>query len=172
MKRTVSFLLAAAMFVTLAACGKKVNKSEEIAFYSSAIYRLEDIALPVDTGYLWGSCTDGKNLYFVVANEDEDNERHALFRADWETDEVAQLADYYPAYGAEKASALAGVGLDIAPDGTLWSLESWTLVSYDLPDDFDENEDNLYDYVSNLENSYVLRQLRSEERRVGTECRL
>lgn len=162
MKRTVSFLLAAAMFVTLAACGKKVNKSEEIAFYSSAIYRLEDIALPVDTGYLWGSCTDGKNLYFVVANEDEDNERHALFRADWETDEVAQLADYYPAYGAEKASALAGVGLDIAPDGTLWSLESWTLVSYDLPDDFDENEDNLYDYVSNLENSYVLRQLDTE----------
>ena len=160
-KRLLSLILAAALVLSLAACGETQTHGGEaalpegIGFQRAPFYQAEEILLPESAGYVAGSCGDGEKLYYLLEDEDR---AMTLYRADLAADTVEELPDFASAPADSEPRPFPR---GLTPDGAggLWLLETQTVFTYDLPADFDEEKDSKYQYRSDREDRAFLRRL-------------
>lgn len=157
-----------ALSLALTACGADGKKPElaDPAFVAAPNYIAEDLSLPEDTGELFGSCTDGESLWYLMAGEGEASAR--LYRADLADGRVEELPDYRSPEAPEGAQ-IRRYGPVLAPDGTLWVYEEWWIPHYDLPEGFDPETDLKGPYFTGQDEFLHLNQL---DPRTGKEKRL
>ena len=154
--RMTALLLAVCLLAGTAGCGKKDREEPaDPVFLAAPNYIAEDLALPVDAGELFGSCTDGSSIWFLIGGGGEDAR---LCRADLTEGSVEELAEYRPPETPEGAS-LRRYGPVLAPDGTLWIYEEWRVSHYDLPEGFNPDTDLKGPYFTGQDEFLHLSQL-------------
>ena len=161
MKRTkqlLSLLLAALLGLTACHAGGE-REIHKIDWVTSPAYAAEDIALPVETGDLIGCCTDGEAMYILADKKTEDGEIHTvLCRVNLADGTVTGMEDYLSTDPPEDA-IINRLGPVLSPDGSLWLYEVWTIMHYDLPDDFDPEKEADSKYFTGQDDFHHLRQL-------------
>ncbi len=180
-KRAVALVLFLAMLLSLAACGKDKDDTQQL---SSTVYVPEFIDLDLSSlgkNYdLQDGCTDGTNVYLLVrinpdweAGEEGDG-RNAIVRVPLDGGEMVELENFKisdPPEGYDQASAYVN-GIRAGADGSLWVEESVYATSYDLPEDFDPETDYMWNYEQtesvNLEYQIQLDSTGSEITRIET----
>ena len=156
-KRIFALLLAMALCLPACGGGNGRNKNTtELAFRSAPNYTAVDVSLPADTGEFFGSCTDGKSIWFLLAGEESASAQ--LFRADLEDGTAEALEEYRPPEIPAEASQRR-YGPVLAPDGTLWVYETWVVFHYDLPENFNPDTDLKGTYYAGQDEFLHLRQL-------------
>lgn len=107
--RLAAALLAAVL--TLAACGGGEQENQTAEFPS------------IPGGTLVGCCTDGEHTYLLTREADG---RTRLCREDLSGARREALEEYRPAQPPQ-AEALRVLGPVLAPDGSLWLYEAWSV---------------------------------------------
>ena len=162
-RKLVALLLAAAVLLNLTACGKRENapndKMEKNLFHPAPVYQTVEIAVPVDAGILWGSCTNGNTMYFCISSKSGEGNHITLCRTDFESGETVVLKGYQPTAASEENSSYTIEGGSLAPDGSLWCLERQVTFHYDLPEAFNKTLGEKSDYITGHEVFYILQQL-------------
>lgn len=162
MRRTtaglLAVLLAAVLLSGLTACGSKEKEAHRINWVTAPAYTAKEIALPVPAGDLVGCCTDGENMYILADEKTGDEVRSVLSRASLADGTVTELEGYEASDPGENV-LINRLGPVLAPDGTLWLCEMWTLIYYDLPEDFDPAKEPIGKYYTGQEDFHHLRQL-------------
>ena len=157
MKRMTAALLAAMLLLGLTACGEK-KEVHKVNWVTAPAYLAEDVALPVETGDLLGSCTDGAYMYILADTKTGEEVTSHLLRASLAEGEAAEL-DGFEATAVPDGGFKNTIGPFLAPDGTLWLYEMWSISYYDLPEDFDEAVEAKGKYFDHEECFHHLRQL-------------
>ncbi len=174
-----ALLLAACMVLTLAACGKKGGESQQ---RSGTVYvpQFMDCTLE-DIQYVNQGCSDGQYIYFSADVRGEEKEETwtdpetgetevftyydsatTLFRVDLSNGNAAQLENYQPPQpgsGDDGSAYLSGI--QAGKDGALWVTEEMTVYQYDLPEDFDGESGDKWEYQTGYEETMIRRQLDS-----------
>lgn len=169
-KKAIIFLLAACMLLSLAACGKdKDGGGEDAQQLSGTVYVPEYIDLGLEENSrnrMVGACTDGKNVYMLSvkypdyeAGETGDSV-YSLQSISLETRETASLPNF-KADAVPEGYDQGGIyydGIRSAADGTLWLSASAYGYSFDLPEDFDKEKDEYwnYDVKSEMQEEYQI----------------
>ncbi|MBD5149454.1 MAG: hypothetical protein HDT18_03585 [Oscillibacter sp.] len=156
-RRFIAALLVLALALGLTGCSKDgQDETENLVFQYAPNYIAEDIPLPADTGVLEGSCTDGKNIWFLVTPETE--APPVLCRVPLDGGEAEILADYrLPEVNEDTITGYLGPIL--GGDGKLWMWEQFFEYKYDLPEGFDTETDAKGDYFTGTVQTWQMRQL-------------
>ena len=158
-RRLTAALSALTLLLTLAACkNKDTAEIHAIDFQPAPAYEAEYISLPVPTGDLIGCCTDGEYMYILADEKTGDEVRSVLCRVSLPDGTVTELVDYQAPKPMESA-VTTRLGPVLAPDGSLWVYERWTMVNYDLPEDFDPERESKSKYYTGRDDFHHLRQL-------------
>ena len=169
-KRLTALLLALVLALGLAACGSD-GKEEDKEPLSGTVYVPEFIDLNIKMERVQGGCSDGKNVYLMGYLRDEPdsqenyNGHYAIYRMPLDGGEASELENYEP-FKPQNTSDTDNVdsyinNLSPGADGTLWVEESLYIQHFDLPEDFDPEKDEKYDYVGDYEDLRLFRQLDS-----------
>ena len=160
--RLLSLLLAAALVLPLAACGE-TDGGEALTGgepLTDAVYLAEyhDLALPPDCT-LDAACADGETIWAGVSAYLEETETRlaAVYRI---TAASGAEAVWDSAVPGETASSEV-MSLCPGGDGDLWLVESRRTYAFDLPEDFDRQEDSRWNYEHTSERRIFLRRLDS-----------
>ncbi len=155
-KLTLLTLLAC---LCLAACGEK-KTVHKIDWQTAPAYLSEDVALPVETCALNGSCTDGERIYYLTETRAEGARDFQLCRASL-PEGTAEPLEQYQSPSMPEGSGYTFLGPVLGSDGTLWLWEAWSVSHYDLPEDFDEEQETKGKYFTGQDLFYQVRQLDS-----------
>ena len=156
-KYTLTLLLT--LLLTLTACkNKDTAEIHTIDFQPAPAYESEYISLPVPTGDLIGCCTDGEYMYILADEKTGDEVHSVLCRVSLPDGAVTELTDYQSPEAMERGFTNR-LGPILAPDGTLWVYEIWTMIQYDLPEDFDPEKGDIGKYYTGRDDFHHLRQL-------------
>ena len=176
-RRLTALLLALCALLGLTACGsggdqKSGDNTEQL---SGTVYVPEFLTLDAEFSYISGGCCDGQNAYIVASIDHEEEvtdpetgETHnnhwseeGIFQISLETGAVTKLENYEPSYSFANYDE-GWFNLDsvrLGADGTLWVRERAHIYAYDLPEDFDEETGNKWEYQTNSQEVEVIRQL-------------
>ena len=158
-KRPAAALLAVILTLSLTGCDSGGKEVRKVNWVTAPAYLVEDIALPVQTGDLIGCCTDGEYMYILADEKMEDGEiRSALTRVHLANGAVESLDDFQATVVPDDGIKNT-LGPVLAPDGTMWLYEMWTISYYDLPEDFDPEKETMGKYYTGSEDFHHLRQL-------------
>ena len=157
-QRKLTLLLLLACLV-LAACGEK-KTVHKIDWQTAPAYLSEDVALPVETCALNGSCTDGERIYYLTETRTEGARDFQLCRASL-PEGTAEPLEQYQSPSMPEGSGYTFLGPVLGADGTLWLWEAWSVSHYDLPEDFDEEQETKGKYFTGQDLFYQVRQLDS-----------
>ena len=91
MKRMTAALLAAMLLLGMTACDGKGKEVHRVNWVTAPAYLAEDVALPVETGDLLGSCTDGAYMYILADTKTGEEVTSHLLRASLADGEAAEL---------------------------------------------------------------------------------
>ena len=177
-KRLTALALAAVMALGLAACGGKEGDGDGQKL-SGTVYvpQFLDCKLPVD--YVNSGCVAGDKMYIIGVKGEET----PATDTDSETGETYEYTRYTETYILCKVSLTDGTVEELTgytppgnnpddpdsggyvesiralPDGTLWLQEnSWAYI-FDLPEDFDPETDDKWNYMSDYQDQTYLRHL-------------
>lgn len=90
------------------------------------------------------------------------NYRYGIYRIPLDGGEAAELENYEPTQIPEGMEGNANLnGIRTGADGTLWITENIYTYSFDLPEDFDPENDDRWNYYSGGEDRQIQRQLDS-----------
>ena len=175
-KKLTALLLALCIVLGLAACGSggddKKDGPEQL---SGTVYVPTFIDLDLEADYINSACCDGTNVYIVAdASSEEITEsetgetitthsyRTTIFRVSLEDGSVTELENYEPAYSFENSDDgwFNIDSISAGADGTLWVSERAYIYEFDLPEDFDEETGNKWDFQTSR-NVELRRQLDS-----------
>ncbi len=156
--RLLSLLLALLLGLTACNTGGKPREVHKVDWVTSPAYLAEDIELPVPTGDLIGCCTDGEYMYVLVDEKSGDEIRSILFRASL-ADGTAEILEEYQLPEVPENAYMNRYGPTLAPDGSIWMYEAWHISYYDLPEDFDPENDSKFAYRTGFDEFLHLRQL-------------
>ncbi len=176
-KRLTALLLALCIILGLAACGSGGDdKKDNVEQLSGTVFVPTFIDLDLKADYINSACCDGQNVYIVAdVNSEEEvtdpetgvvstyySSRSAIFRVSLEDGSVAELENYEPSYSFESYdSGWFNIdSISAGADGTLWVSERATVYEFDLPEGFDEETGNKWDYQTST-NVELRRQLDS-----------
>ncbi|MDE7261967.1 MAG: extracellular solute-binding protein [Oscillospiraceae bacterium] len=167
-KKILALALSLCLLLSLAACGKDGEKQEDGgAQLSGTVYVPQFMNINIDLGKngdIRQGCTDGNNVYVMaVAYPDweageEGDTRYEIYRMSVDGGEPEKLENFQlpPApEGFDYASSYAD-GLRAGAEGTLWVGVSINAYKYDLPEDFDSETDDIWNYemVENIRSEY------------------
>lgn len=150
-RRVLPLLLALCMLPGLAACGREQEDTDEELSATVYVPEFLDMDFIGENGYFYGGCTDGQFAYMLVARYPEDGEgdtAYQLLRMSLEGGTPQPLENFrqdgkpegydYAYCGINNISAGAG--------GTLWIEEYIGAYAFDLPEDFDPEKGNYWEY--------------------------
>jgi len=155
-KKFLILLLALSMLLSLAACGKdKSGGDGDSQQLSGTVYVPEYINLDFGkNSQVVEACTDGKNVYILSvkypdyeAGETGDNV-YTLQSLSVDGGEMTPLPNF-KAEAVPEGYDQGGVyydGIRAAADGTLWLSASAYGYSFDLPENFDPENDQMWNY--------------------------
>jgi len=167
-KRALSLLLALCLTLGLAACGKDKNQIDgDAENLSATVYVPEfldmDFADSKNTSF-YGGCTDGQYAYMLVAHYpdweagEEGDTTYQILRMPLDGGEAVPMENFKLDAAPEGYdSAYSGVnGISAGTDGTIWVEEYVSAYAYDLPEDFDPETGNYWEYpvTDSLEAEY------------------
>jgi len=180
-KRKTAALLALALLlgVGLSACGKKDDGQDTPSTVYVPTFTTLDLA-SMEIDGLGRGCSDGTNLYAISnqfvprtetivndAGEEEEIEggdyRGVLLRIPLDGGTPELLSNYEPSFPFDLTGETGGYINDLSTgeEGTFWITETRYENIYDLPEGFDENTQNKWEFYSGEKRFYVVRQLDS-----------
>ena len=152
-KRVLTSLLAGCMLLSLAACGK--DKDEDAEQLSGTVFVPEFIDLDLGKNSdMRGGCTDGTYIYLLTARYpdweagEEGDTVYAIRRLSVDGGEPEELANFKMDAAPEgyQQSYVYLSGIRAGADGSLWVEENMSAYSYDLPEDFNPETGNMWEY--------------------------
>ena len=169
MKRTTLRLTAAMMAAVLLAtliAGCKRNNDEESnngVVTPEFVYVAEYMNLPDDVTDISNLTIIGEKLYFssqVMIDEETYTYASKLFSMNIDGTGMAELANYSPGENPEGAMGSDNIqSFSSDGDGNLWVVETGYYYGFDLPEDFDEETDEMWMYQYEIGNKTAVRKL-------------
>ena len=166
MKEKVWFAALLALLLTLAACGEKDSAGDTVQRLGDTVYQPAylDVAMNADARFdeLLDTRVSGDCAWFLGRRyAAEDGAGYPLLRLPLDGGAVA-AAPYVPAAdvipeGAEGEAAPAA--LFAGMDGTVWVHEAAIYNIYELPEDFDPETQDKWDYRTGGGQAHLLRQI-------------
>ncbi len=179
MKRGAALLLTLTLTLGLAACGKdKDNGTEQL---TGKVYVPEFLDFNLDVEYISGGCATGDAVYLMGSKSQEREETdpatgeilyyydeiYSLYRIPLDGSEPVKLEAYQPTALPEGAEGNVGVGsITAADDGTVWLTEHVGVYTFDLPESFNPENDDKWNYHT-YEESIIRRQLDASGNEIG-----
>lgn len=154
--RLLAVLLAAVLVSGLTACGSKEKEAYKVNWVTAPAYTAEDVSVPVDTGTFCGCCAGEGCMYILAAGDGE--QLPSLYRVPLDGGEPEKMEEFY-LLDSREANYAAAWRLFMGGDGKLWIWEQYTVFYYDLPEDFDGDNDYIGRYMTGQDEFYHLRQL-------------
>ena len=162
-KKGLTALLAACMLLSLAACGK--DQDEDAEKLSGTVFVPEFIDMDLGkNGEVRGGCTDGTYIYLLTAKYpdweagEEGDTTYSILRLSVDGGEPEPLENFKIDTAPEgyDQSYVYLSGIRAGADGSIWVEESLSAYSYDLPEDFDPETGNIweYDMLDSIEKNY------------------
>ena len=162
-KKGLTALLAACMLLSLAACGK--DQDEDAEKLSGTVFVPEFIDMDLGkNGEVRGGCTDGTYIYLLTAKYpdweagEEGDTTYSVLRLSVDGGEPEPLENFKVDTAPEgyDQSYVYLSGIRAGADGAIWVEESLNAYSYDLPEDFDPETGNIweYDMLDSIEKNY------------------
>lgn len=166
-RKLTALLLALVLTLALAACGSG-EKEADASQLSGTVYIPEFMDVDVGMEQIQGGCSDGTNVYLMGYVRDEpDNPdnyegRYAVYRLSLETGEAVELENYRPTQVPEGSEGDCYIeSISIGAEGTLWVKENLYIQHFDLPEGFDPETDEKWNYYTDSDDSQIFRQLDS-----------
>ena len=162
-KKGLTALLAACMLLSLAACGK--DQDEDAEKLSGTVFVPEFIDMDLGkNGEVRGGCTDGTYIYLLTSKYpdweagEEGDTTYSILRLSVDGGEPEPLENFKVDTAPEgyDQSYVYLSGIRAGADGSIWVEESLSAYSYDLPEDFDPETGNIweYDMLDSIEKNY------------------
>lgn len=150
-KRVLTLLLALCMLPGLAACGRDKEQEDDAGELSVYVPEFLDTGFVGENGYFYGGCTDGQFAYMLVAQYPEDgvgDATYQLLRMPLDGGTPEPLENFRPDEKPEGFDyAYCSVnGIRAGANGTLWVEEYVGAYAFDLPENFDPEKDNYWEY--------------------------
>ena len=171
-KRTAAAMIAAIMMISLiAGCNQKGKEDENQDPIGSSeyMYVAESVSLPEEMDYISNLTPVGDLVVFSATLNGEEGEGATtmLYSITADGADLKELENYKP---ADKPSDLPEntigstsiVGIMTDSEGNIWVAERGDYHYFDVPEDFTEEEDDMYGkyaYYKDLGSSMVIRQL-------------
>ncbi len=162
-KRLLAALLVAGILLGITGCvGKDEKEQENATVYVPEFHKIDLGELGIE--YINNGCCDGTNAYVLaeVMEEVEEidpfsgetytnyNYRTSIFRFPMDGGEAAELENYVPSSEMEKQpdreTYFYVESLRAGENGTIWVAETLEEYIYDVPEDFDPEMDQVWNY--------------------------
>ncbi|MCI8801150.1 extracellular solute-binding protein [Acetatifactor muris] len=170
--RKRGILLAGLLALGMTACGSKTEGEDRLA--SDKVYIPQFIDFKLDADSLAAGCADGQNLY-VAAEKNEtvpvEGARNrdekvipdkGLYRIPLNGKDAVRLEQYQPISLPEGMEGYINIQeLSAGENGTLWVTENMYTYTFQLPEGFNEETDDKWQYQSEIQETTVRRQLDS-----------
>ena len=197
-KRILSACLSAAVLIScLSGCNQPEADPKPEETTPQYAYKAEYLPMTTHTGenlqYVQGFCISGDKVYFsgnyqdgMIAATDEltgepimdeatgeqlqyENYVDGIFVLDTKTKEITAFDHYEPAPIPEGLKGNSGIGALIAgEDDTIWIYEEQYTYSFDLPENFDPETQDAYEFYVPGENAKLLTQYRADGTKLQT----
>ena len=162
-KKGLTALLAACMLLSLAACGK--DQDEDAEKLSGTVFVPEFIDMDLGkNSEVRGGCTDGAYIYLLTSKYpdreagEEGDTTYSILRLSVDGGEPEPLENFKIDTAPEgyDQSYVYLSGIRAGADGSIWVEESLSAYSYDLPEDFDPETGNIweYDMLDSIDKNY------------------
>ena len=162
-KKGLTALLAACMLLSLAACGK--DQDEDAEKLSGTVFVPEFIDMDLGkNSEVQGGCTDGAYIYLLTSKYpdreagEEGDTTYSILRLSVDGGEPEPLENFKIDAAPEgyDQSYVYLSGIRAGADGSIWVEESLSAYSYDLPEDFDPETGNMweYDLLDSIDKNY------------------
>ncbi|MCL2249055.1 MAG: extracellular solute-binding protein [Oscillospiraceae bacterium] len=165
MKKRILYAIVLAITATLmltlvAACGNESDGDNDMPEY---VFVPEFISIPEGISFISGMAQAGDNVFIIAPFWDEAESTTRLYSLNLTTNEVTELTEYtqpvLPASAPQGAQMSTSATLSTDHEGNLWALETGSMFHFDVPDDFDGEEHETWQFYQELGPVNVLRML-------------